>query len=61
MPVLLQFNHSVYQDIMVTELNRSPCVVFVRVYVKLCTVMVIDLIVFSHNKAIIHAMAIAKF
>ncbi len=63
MPVLLQFNHSVYQDIMVTELNvnRSPCVVFVRVYVKLCTVMVIELIVFSHNKAIIDAIAITKF
>ena len=46
MPVLLQFNHSLYQDIMVRELNRSHCVVFVRVYVKLCAVMVIELIVF---------------
>ncbi len=53
MPVLLQFNHSLNQDIMVRELNRSYCVVFVRVYVKLCMVIVIELIVFSHNKAII--------
>ncbi len=53
MPVLLQFIHSLYQDIMVSELNRSHCVVFAWVHVKLCTVMVIELIVFSHNNAII--------
>ncbi len=36
MPVLLQFNHSLYQDIMVRELNRSHCVVFCSSFMLNC-------------------------
>ena len=39
----------IYQDSMVWKLNRSHCVMFFRVYINLCTVTVIELIVFSYN------------
>jgi hypothetical protein len=40
----------VYQDLMVWKLNKSHYVMgFFRVYINLCTVTVIELIVFSYN------------
>ncbi len=42
------------------NINRDHyCIVFVRVYVNLCTVTVIELIVFYYNEVVVHSMKIA--
>ncbi len=57
MYVSLQFNHS-HQDIMVRELNRSHCVMFLFEFMLISACMV-TVIVFFHNQSD-HSIGIVK-
>ena len=46
---ILELNHSLSRYDGLETKQKSLCYVFVGVYVNLCTVMVIELIVFSYN------------